>query len=333
MASDVVTPTRGHLPVMPDEVLALLSVRPGMTVVDCTAGGGGHLARLALAVGPTGRVLATDRDPRAHRDDAAGGVAKQFPAIVTLFHRPFSEIEGVLADAKVARVDAVFADLGVSSFQLDEGARGFSFRADAPLDMRMDTSKGETAAELIARVDEEELANLIFAFGEERKSRRVARVLKRVLPTTTGEAARLVAGAVAEGHSRIHPATRTFQALRIAVNGELDQLDALLASLPNVLHEGGTAAILSFHSLEDRRVKNAFKQPGYRLLTKRPTTASEDECARNPRSRSAKLRAAVRDQHAKQGHVSKYARDDDDDVMDDADDPSHDALNERGGRT
>ncbi len=169
---------------MPREVIRELGVSPGDVVVDCTAGGGGHLALFANAVGSAGRVIGMDRDDRAFADDAAGGVAARVEH-VTLVRRPFSEIKQALGDCHVERADVVFADLGVSSFQLDEGERGFSFRMDAPLDMRMDRSRGETAAELIARVDEEDLANIIYTFGEERLSRRIARNLKRSLPVST----------------------------------------------------------------------------------------------------------------------------------------------------
>ncbi len=300
-------PARGHVPVMLSEVLEALDLKAGDVVVDCTAGGGGHLQAFAERVGTAGRVIALDRDPRAHEDDAAGGVARRYAPRVTLIQRPFSEVRHALDDAGVDAADALFADLGVSSFQLDEGARGFSFQSDAPLDMRMDTTRGETARELIERLDEEELADVIFTLGDERKSRRIARAIKRARPTTTSSLADVVAAASGSGGARgrgggrprrggggrVHPATRTFQALRIAVNHELDELDALLASLPSVVRAGGRAAILSFHSLEDRRVKLCFKGEGVSPLTKKPLVPSDDEIRRNPRSRSAKLRAAL----------------------------------------
>ena len=290
-----------HTPVMVAEVLRALDVKEGHVVVDCTAGGGGHLARFAESVGAAGKVVALDRDPRAHQDDAAGGVAKRFAPRVVLVQRPFSEVRAALDDAGVARCDALFADLGVSSFQLDDFARGFSFRAtgadDAALDMRMDPTRGETAHELIERLDEEELANVIFELGDERKSRRIARAIKRVRPTTTAALASTVAGAMgARGYQKIHPATRTFQALRIAVNTELDELDALLLSLTDVVRGGGRCAILSFHSLEDRRVKVCFRGEGFSPLSRdmrKPLVPSDEETQRNPRSRSAKLRVAV----------------------------------------
>jgi 16S rRNA (cytosine1402-N4)-methyltransferase len=285
---------RGHIPVMKSEVLELLDVQPGFVVVDCTAGGGGHLRAFAELVGPHGKVIGLDRDERAFRDDAAGGVRSQFSDRVLLVKSAFADVRAALDEVGVDRVDALFADLGVSSFQLDEADRGFSFRADAPLDMRMDTTTGETAKELIERLDEEELANLIYELGDERKSRRIARALKRrPIPSTTQELADVVARAVGGPWKRIHPATRTFQALRIAVNGELDQLDALLKALPDVVKPGGRAAILSFHSLEDGRVKRCFRSEGFHPITKRPLEPTDDEVAQNPRSRSARLRAAV----------------------------------------
>ena len=290
---------RGHVPVMLGEVLDVLALAPGHVVVDCTAGGGGHLAAFAERVGPTGRVIGLDRDPRAHAADAAGGVARRYADRVKLVMRPFSEVKEALRDVDVsAPVDALFADLGVSSFQLDEGARGFSFRTDAPLDMRMDPTQGESARDLIERLDEDELANVIYELGEERHSRRVARSLKRApVPTTTTEAASRIAGAVGSASGgawqRIHPATRTFQALRIAVNGELTQLDALLGALVDVVRPQGRVAFLTFHSLEDRRVKQCFKSDAFAAITKKPHTATDDELEGNPRARSAKLRAAI----------------------------------------
>lgn len=288
----------GHVPVMRAEVLALVDARPGQIVVDCTAGAGGHLEGFAEGVGAHGRVVALDRDPRAHQEDAAGGVARRFADRITLVQAPFSAVRVVLDEIGVERVDALFADLGVSSLQLDEAERGFSFRTDAPLDMRMDTTTGETAAELIRRLDERELADVIYLYGEEHKSRRIARVVKREQPTTTAGLAEAVIRAVGDPRMArrgggIHPATRTFQALRIATNRELEELDALLDALPAVVRPGGRAVVLSFHSLEDRKVKHRFKSEGYTALTKRPEVPSDDEVAANPRARSAKLRAAL----------------------------------------
>jgi 16S rRNA (cytosine1402-N4)-methyltransferase len=285
-----------HVPVLKEEVLGGLALREGMTVVDVTAGAGGHLAALSDAVGESGRVIALDRDPRAHRDEAAGGVAKA-RANVTLVQAPFSELERVLEEQGVEKVDGLMADLGVSSMQLDESERGFSFANDGPLDMRMGPDAEETAAELIIRLSESDLADVIFHYGEERKSRRVARAIKRNLPIdSTAKLAEIVARAMGGRRGRIHPATRTFQGIRIAVNRELDELDALLDVIPRVLKPGGRAAVISFHSLEDRKVKHRFRDEArsdearLKVLTKRPITATDEEVSANPRSRSAKLR-------------------------------------------
>jgi 16S rRNA (cytosine1402-N4)-methyltransferase len=282
---------------MPVASLRECAVRAGATVVDCTAGGGGHLRRFAEAVGPAGRVIALDRDERAFADDAAGGVARSFPQ-VTLVRRAFSQARAALDELGIDRVDVVFADLGVSSYQLDEGARGFSFRADAPLDMRMDTSTGPTAAEWIASSSETDLADVIFRYGEERASRRIARSIKRAHPQTTQALVDAVIAAVGPKRGRIHPATKTFQALRIAVNAELAELEALIAALPALLVPGGRAGFLTFHSLEDRLVKLAFRARDrddgrFHPTTKKPIVADDDEQRDNPRARSAKLRAAV----------------------------------------
>lgn len=294
-----------HVPVLPDEVMELLAVREGSVVVDVTAGAGGHLRRLAEAVGPSGRVIGMDRDPRAFEESAAGGVLRDYADRVVLRRAPFSEVRRVLHEEGVAAVDGLLCDLGVSSMQLDEAERGFSFRNEGPLDMRMDPTRGETAWELIDRVSENELADILFHYGEERRSRRIARAIKKVwpLPDSTVALAEVIARAMPGPRGRIHPATRSFQGLRIAVNRELDELDALLDALPGLLKPGGRAAVISFHSLEDRRVKLRFREgasatelgpPVYRLLTKRPVVASPEEIARNPRSRSAKLRAVER---------------------------------------
>ncbi len=347
VTQDVVEAAPAHLPVMPRECVRELAIQAGDVVVDCTAGAGGHLRLFAEATGPGGRVVGLDRDRRAFADDAAGGIAKAF-SNVSLVHRPFSEIEAALHDQHLARVDVVFADLGVSSMQLDEGARGFSFRTDAPLDMRMDTSQGETAAALIERLSDTELADVIFQHGGETRSRKIARYIKDRRPTTTEGLASAVMSAVGGRRGsggKIHPATKTFQALRIAVNEELQQLDRLLEALPRVLREGGRAGFLTFHSLEDRAVKVLFKtrrkyaasgphRPGYgpsdddapaaagtfQQTTKKPLTASDDEVRDNPRSRSAKLRVAVFATSAVEAAVeADRAVDDEDDSEDDDD--------------
>ncbi len=280
---------------MPQESLRGLLITADDVVVDCTAGGGGHLR---LFASQAKRVIGMDRDERAFADDAAGGIAKASPNVV-LVHRPFSEIEIAVREQREEKVDVVFADLGVSSFQLDEGARGFSFRHDAPLDMRMDPSSGESARELIERLEVDALADVIFRYGDEPRSRKIARYIKDRKPQTTAALASAVmsaAGGRGPGKGgKIHPATKTFQALRIAVNGELEQLDRLLAALPRILKVGGRAGFLTFHSKEDRAVKLAFRGADFRQTTKKPQTASDDEVKENPRSRSAKLRVALFD--------------------------------------
>lgn len=288
-----------HEPVLMDHVLEQLAIAPGATVVDATAGAGGHLLRLIEATGERGSVVGIDRDDRAFAEDAAGGVVKRFPGRAQLVKGCFSEIKSLLDKLTIENVDGLLADIGVSSMQLDEAARGFSFQSDAPLDMRMDQSCGLTAAELIAECDEVELADLIYKYGEERASRRIAKSVKRCQPTTTLGLVDAVTK-VMPRRGRIHPATRTFQALRIAVNGELDELESLLAAIPDILGVGGRAAIISFHSLEDRIVKHTFRAmskaetPKVKVLTKKPLIANDEERKSNPRSRSAKLRVVER---------------------------------------
>lgn len=290
-----------HVPVLPDEVLALLEPQRGGTFVDCTVGLGGH-SRLMLERGAA-RLIGIDRDTDALA--RARQELEPFADRVTLVHADYREIAGVLDAAGVGEVAGVLADLGVSSMQLDAEGRGFSFRRDEPLDMRMDRTRGETAAELIDRVGEQELADVIFQFGEERRSRQVARAIVRAREAgrieTTGRLAEIVRRAVAaRGWQRIDPATRTFQALRIWVNGELDGLESFIGSAVARLQPGGRIAMIAFHSLEDRVVKHTFRElahgdrPVVRLLTKRPIEAGEAEASANPRARSAKLRGAIR---------------------------------------
>ena len=289
-----------HEPVMVTEVLELLAPSRGGLFVDCTVGLGGH-ARALLEAGAS-RVLALDRD------QAALGVAaarlESFGDRVDLVHADYRDLDGVLDERGIASVDGALADLGVSSMQLDAEGRGFSFRRDEPLDMRMDQSRGATAAELLATVGEEELADIIFRHGEERFSRRIARavVLARSESPlrTTGQLAQIVRRAVPRrGYQRIDPATRTFQALRIWVNRELDGLAAFLSAAAARLLVGARLAVITFHSLEDRIVKHAFRalaegQAALRVVTKRPLVPGDSEVDRNPRARSAKLRAIER---------------------------------------
>ena len=289
-----------HEPVMATQVVELLAPGRGGLFVDCTVGLGGH-SRALLEAGAT-RVLAIDRDPAAlavARDVLAG-----FRDRVELVHADYRELDRVLDDRGIARVAGALADLGVSSMQLDTEGRGFSFRRDEPLDMRMDQSRGSTAAALLQSADEEDIADAVFRFGEERYSRRVARAIvnaRRESPiVTTGRLASIVRRAVPHrGFQRIDPATRTFQALRIWVNRELDGLDDFLTSATARLLAGARLAVITFHSLEDRIVKHAFRAieksgEAWRVVTRRPLIPGDQEVARNPRARSAKLRAIER---------------------------------------
>ncbi|MBW2736102.1 MAG: 16S rRNA (cytosine(1402)-N(4))-methyltransferase RsmH [Deltaproteobacteria bacterium] len=305
-----------HKSVLLKETINLLGVRPGGTYCDGTLGGGGHARAILEQSAPDGRLLGLDRDPQAlahcHQELAA------FGARVTLRQSNFTALKDVLAQEGWPPLDGVLVDLGVSSHQLDSAERGFSFSNAGPLDMRMGPDAQQTAAELIASSSEAELADLIYDFGEERLSRRIARRVKEAERADelhdTAALARVVCSAMphrpAGGRSRIHPATRTFQALRIAVNGELDALDQLLDQLFDVVRPGGRVAIIAFHSLEDRRVKQRFARLAKpqanrahrvwgseedepvrgRLLHKKAVKASEEEIANNPRARSARLR-------------------------------------------
>jgi 16S rRNA (cytosine1402-N4)-methyltransferase len=294
-----------HVPVLLQEAIEFLNVRRGGTYIDATVGLGGHSYEIAKRLGEPGHLIGLDKDPAALemagvRLRAAGfgeSSAEQtdWPK-VELRQASFAS----LAEVRSLRADGILADIGVSSLQLDDAARGFSFQADGPLDMRMDPQSERTAEQVVNHIDERELADVIYEFGEERRSRRIARAIVRSRPVrTTAQLAEIVSAAARPMNSeqrRIHPATRTFQALRIFVNRELDDLRALLEVAPRILKPGGRVVIISFHSLEDRIVKDAFregaKQGYYSLLTKKPVTATEEESDRNSRSRSAKLRAA-----------------------------------------
>lgn len=292
--------TPSHEPVLVTETIDLLAPGRGGLFVDCTVGLGGH-ARALLEAGAS-RVLGFDRDPDALR--LAGERLEAFGDRVELVHADYRDLGRVLDDRQIAGIDGALADLGVSSLQLDADGRGFSFRRDEPLDMRMDRSQGPTAADLLETVDETDLANVIFQHGEERFSRRIARAIVDARRggriATTGQLAAIVRRAVpTRGYQRIDPATRTFQALRIWVNRELEGLEAFLAEACRRLLAGARLAVISFHSLEDRVVKHAFRalaQTGaaLRILTKRPVVPGEAEVERNPRARSAKLRAIER---------------------------------------
>jgi 16S rRNA (cytosine1402-N4)-methyltransferase len=288
-----------HVPVLLQEAIDFLTVRRGGTYLDATVGLGGHSFAIAKRLGAPGHLIGVDKDPAAleiARAKLSPEGQQDWPR-VDLIHGSFAEIAN---DQRPRTIDGLLADLGVSSLQFDTAARGFSFQADGPLDMRMNPLSGRTAEQVVNHLDERELADVIYEFGEERRSRRIARAIVRSRPIrTTAHLAEVISAAARPmnpAERRIHPATRTFQALRIFVNRELDDLRDLLQAAPQLLQPGGRLVIISFHSLEDRIVKDALregaKQGHYRLLTKKPVTASETEVDRNPRSRSAKLRAA-----------------------------------------
>jgi len=281
-----------HRPVLPQEVLNWLDPQPGQTVVDATVGAGGHSHLIAERLGPGGRLVGLDRDA-SMLELARPSIAD---CLVTLVHSNFEQLRNVLDGMKVDRVDAVLADLGFASDQMDRAERGFSFQVSGPLDMRLDPTERETAADLVGTLKETDLADIFWRYGEERFSRRIARRIvearNREPITTTIQLAELVRRCVPRA-GKIDPATRVFQALRIAVNDELGALERLLADLPKCLRPGGRAVVISFHSLEDRLVKHAFRnREQWEALTRKPVTASEEEMQSNPRSRSAKLRAA-----------------------------------------
>ena len=305
----------GHRPVLLRETIESLAVERGGLFVDCTVGLGGH-SEAILRTSPDAQVLGIDRDEEALR--LARERLAEFGGRFRAVRADFRELTRVLATAEVKAVRGILADLGVSSLQLDSPSRGFSFRYEAPLDMRMDMSSGETAAELLGRLSEVEIARLIFEYGEERHSRRIARriVERREAGepvTSTTELAKLVERAIGGKKRRIHPATRTFQALRIAVNRELEDLDQFVADAIDALEPHGRLAVISFHSLEDRIIKrtllklsgrcqcpprvprcNCGARKAVEILTRRPVTPSEDEITENPRARSAKLRVAAK---------------------------------------
>ena len=298
----------GHVPVLLKEAIDFLAIKRGGTYIDATVGLGGHSFEIAKRLGAPGHLIGLDKDPAAlaiarerlvvGRSSLVGGEAADWPQI-TLLHRSFADLAN---DGRRTAYDGILADIGVSSLQLNNAARGFSFQAEGPLDMRMNPQAERTAEQVVNQVDEVTLANLIYEFGEERRSRRIARAIVRSRPIrSTVQLADVISAAARpmnQAERRIHPATRTFQALRIFVNDELKDLQALLSAAPQLLKPGGRLVIISFHSLEDRIVKDALregvKQGHYELLTKKPVTASEEEVDRNPRSRSAKLRAAER---------------------------------------
>ena len=290
-----------HEPVMTREVLAFLQPEKGGVFVDCTVGLGGH-ARAMLEAGAT-RVIGLDRDPAALA--MAAQTLAGFRDRVELVHSDYRAIESILESRGIQAIDGALTDMGMSSYQLEAEGRGFSFQREDPLDMRMDTTAGPTAAELLSGASESDIADAIYRFGEERFSRRVARAIVQNRDTTairtTGQLAAIVRHAIPRrGFSRIDPATRTFQALRIWVNRELDGLDEFLAAIARRLKTGARMVAITFHSLEDRIVKHTLRALAQRdaapirILTKKPVLPQPDEIERNPRARSAKLRAAER---------------------------------------
>ena len=294
-------PESGHDPVLLDEVLRLLDPKLGQVFLDCTVGRAGHSSQIATRLGKSGTLIGLDADPRnlEYAKDALKGA----PCTVRLFHANFAELKDVLAEASTPAVDGILADLGISTNQLFDSQYGLSFASDMPLDMRIDPRIRMTAADLVNTMREDDLANVLYELAQERHSRRIARNIAQARRTqpinSTERLADLVRQAIppprrGSASEKIDPATRTFMALRMAVNEELPNLDALLHQAPQHLNPGGRFGVIAFHSGEDRRVKQAFRsaeQTGHvSILTKKPITPSEEEIARNPRSRSAKLR-------------------------------------------
>jgi 16S rRNA (cytosine1402-N4)-methyltransferase len=292
----------GHVSVLLKEAIDFLAIRRGGTYIDATLGLGGHSFEIARRLGPQGHLIGFDKDTNAIElaRQRLSGVGGDNRPKISLLHSSYAEVP---QHVPLASADGLLADLGVSSLQFSDAARGFSFQAEGPLDMRMDPQGERTADQVVNRMREEDLANVIYEFGEERRSRRIARAIVRARPIrTTAHLAQVISAALRSmkhgAHERIHPATLTFQAIRIFVNRELDDLKVLLAAAPRVLKKGGRLVVISFHSLEDRMVKDALRDGAkagiYNVLTKKPLTATEEEIDRNPRSRSAKLRAAER---------------------------------------
>jgi 16S rRNA (cytosine1402-N4)-methyltransferase len=301
-----------HNPVLPDEVIRYLAVEPGGRYIDCTLGAGGHARAILEAGAPGALLMGFDADP--HAISLARDTLKDFTDATQLINTNFREMEAHARALNFVPVHGVLFDLGLSSMQLAEGGRGFSFQREAPLDMRFSPEQTLTAADIVNHYDEQQIANLIWEYGEERFSRRITAAIIRARPLrTTTELAAVVAQVVPGSHSRIHPATRTFQALRIAVNDEMRTLETALEQARNVTGSGGRIVVISFHSLEDRIVKQFFQresrdcicppetpvcvcghQASLRILTRRPVTPSAEETRSNPRSRSARLRAAER---------------------------------------
>lgn len=307
-----------HRSVMPDEVHKHLNLKPGDTCVDCTLGGSGHASAMVGTILPKGRLIGIDQDIDAVEN--AKKVLKPFSANVSIFHDNFSNLPFILKSLEINGVDGILLDLGLSLHQLRKGKRGFSFQKDEPLDMRMDTRSGRTAADFVNGLDGKELADLFFKYGEERMSRRIARAVVKAREASfinsSKEFAEIIKKAVPAkiaGKQKIHPATRVFQALRIAVNRELEQLENFMEKLPSFLNKGGRVCVISFHSLEDRIVKHGIRgfengcscpsdfpqcvcgfEQQLRLISRKPFMAGKDEININPMARSARLRVAER---------------------------------------
>jgi len=290
-----------HTPVLLAEVVDGLRPRDAGRYIDATVGNGGHAEAILASSAPSGWLLGLDADPEALA--VARLRLAPFGARVVLVASNFRHLARVATEHGFEQADGIMMDLGISSRQLDAGGRGFSFRHDEPLDMRFDPGSGESAAELLERADESEIADILYHFGEEHRSRRVARAIvrqrERSAIRTTLDLVRVVEAALGPRRGRIHPATKTFQALRIAVNGELEALETALPAAASLLAPGGRLAVIAFHSLEDRRVKQFFRAGGTEdaplaELTRKPIVPSSDEVANNPRARSAKLRLAER---------------------------------------
>jgi 16S rRNA (cytosine1402-N4)-methyltransferase len=297
-----------HIPVLYQEVLELLQPQPGGVFIDGTLGAGGHTAGILEETAPDGRVLGFDKDPEAI--EFAGERLATFGSRITLINKSYTEMPNVAPGLGFDQVDGILLDLGLSSRQLDDGSRGFSFRYEAPLDMRFDQTKGETAADLVNNLTEAELADIFWRYGEEKRSRKMARIIVENRPiTTTSQLAELIETNAGRRRRRIHPATLVFQALRIAVNQELDAVETGVPAAIDFLKPGGRIAVISFHSLEDRFVKRLFRdlskdcicppqqpvctcdhQAIVKLVTRKVIKATEAEVETNPRSRSARLR-------------------------------------------
>ena len=296
-----------HQPAMRQEALKALNLKPGQTIVDATIGTAGHSLEILKAISPGGRLIGIDRDEDA-LVIARERLAEFNPSTrlrIDIARGDFRDINKILSGLKVKKIDGILFDLGVSSYQLDSKERGFSFRYDAPLDMRMDKTSYILAYDLVNNLTEKEISDILWMFGEERWHNRIARYLVRARSSgpvaTTGQLRDIVVRAIGRPFGpgqRIHPATRTFQALRIAVNRELEALKEALSAVPELLKKRGRVCVISFHSLEDRIVKHSFRENSlkgiYKIITKKPLEAGDDETAQNPRSRSAKMRAAVR---------------------------------------